>query len=74
MIVTLKLSYAGRSGQCKVNGDAFAATVYLPPKLWSLYVTNPETVGAVLANYTRQAFNWPRGEGSQTVIHFREKP
>lgn len=74
MITKLKLAYMGRIGACTVNGDAFAATVYLPTRLWSLYQANRETVGAVLANYTRQAMGWPRGEGSAAIIAFREKP
>jgi hypothetical protein len=70
----LKLSYMGRSGVCTVNGDAYAATVCLPNRLWRLYLAIPDTAGAVLANYVRQACNWPRGEGTATIINFRQKP
>lgn len=70
----IKLSYMGRSGVCTVNGDAFAATVFLPDRLWSLYQANHETVGAVLANYVRQAQGWPRGESNMTRIRFSQKP
>lgn len=73
MISTMKLSYMGKTGVAKVNGDAYAATVYLPPQLWKLYAANAETVGAVLANYVRQAFGWPRGLDRQTIIAFRQK-
>jgi hypothetical protein len=72
MIATIRLSYKDCAARCKVNGDAFAATVYIPAgKLERLYRSDPVTVGAVLSNYVRQAFGWPRGEANRTIIHFR---
>lgn len=71
-VAKLKLSFKNCSARCTINGDAYAATIFIPPgKLFRLYQSDPATVGAVLANYTRQAFGWPRGEANRTIIHFR---
>lgn len=72
MIAKMKLAFSGCSAKCTVNGDAFAATIFIPPgKLFRRYQADPATVGAVLANYTRQAMGWPRGESNHTIVHFR---
>lgn len=72
MIAKMKLSFSDCAAKCTVNGDAFAATVFIPPgKLFRRYQADPANVGAVLANYVRQAMGWPRGEGKSTIVHFR---